>query len=127
MWLILRRKQFLLIFVPFYWFDQKLLFKLIQIFLRICAFSNLLRKTNFLSKSVLLSEIVSFWTKMRIFQEISPKMLKKTGKRNLAVSGSFWGEKLFLLIIVPFYCFEQKQLFKPNPNFPQAFPPFQTC
>ena len=28
-------KQFLLIFIPFYWFDQKKLFKKIQIFLSI--------------------------------------------------------------------------------------------
>ena len=101
-------KQFLLIFVPFYWFDQKHLFKQIQIFLRICPFSNLLRKTNFLSISVLLSEIVNFWTKKRSFQWISPKMFKTTGKHSLAVCGSFWGEKQFLLIFVPFYCFEQK-------------------
>ena len=31
-------KQFLLIFIPFYWFDQKQLFKQIQIFLRIFPF-----------------------------------------------------------------------------------------
>ena len=38
MWLNLGRKQFMLIFVPFYWFDQKKLFKQIQIFLRIFPF-----------------------------------------------------------------------------------------
>ena len=54
-------KQFLLIFVPFYWFDQKQLFEQIQIFLRICPFSNLLRKTYFLCISLLLSEIVIFF------------------------------------------------------------------
>ncbi len=37
------------------------------------------------------------------------------------IYGSFFGEKQFLLIIVPFYCFEQKLLFKPNSNFPLAF------
>ena len=31
-------KKFLLIFIPFYWFDQKQLFKQIQIFLRIFSF-----------------------------------------------------------------------------------------
>ena len=31
-------KRFLLIFIPFYWFDKKKLFKQIQIFLRICLF-----------------------------------------------------------------------------------------
>ena len=58
-------KHIFLIFVPFYWFDQKELFKYIQIFPRICPFSNMLRKTNFVSISVLLSEIVTFWTKNR--------------------------------------------------------------
>ena len=42
-------KQFLLIFVPFYWFDQNNLLKQIQIFLRICIFSNMARKKRFLS------------------------------------------------------------------------------
>ena len=60
-------KQFLLIFVPFYWFDQKQLFKQIQIFLRICPFSNLWRNTNFLCISVILSEIDNFLTKKRSF------------------------------------------------------------
>ena len=60
-------KQFLLIFDPFFWFDQKQLFKHIQNFLRIFPFSNLFWKTNLLSISVLLSEIINFWTKKRIF------------------------------------------------------------
>ena len=41
------------------------LFKQIQIFPGIYPFSNLLRKTNFLSISVLLSEIATFLTKKR--------------------------------------------------------------
>ena len=73
-------KQFLLIFVPFYWFDQKQLFKQTQIFLRICPFSNLLRKTNILSISVQLSVIVTFLTKERTFQWILPKMLQNNRK-----------------------------------------------
>ncbi len=70
MWLILRRKTVFvnLIFVQFNWFDQKQLYKQIQIFLWICPFTNLLRKTNFLSISVLLSEIVIYLTKKRYFQ-----------------------------------------------------------
>ena len=48
---ILRRKTILvnLIYVQFYWFDQKQLFKQIQIFHRISPISNLLRKTNFVN------------------------------------------------------------------------------
>ena len=60
-------KQFLLIFFPFYWFDQKQLFKQIQIFLLVCPYSNLLRKKKFLSISVILSEIVTYLTKKRCF------------------------------------------------------------
>ena len=44
--------------------------------------------------------------------------LKQQKKHGLAVCGSFWGEKQFLLIFVQFYCFEQKGLFTTNPNFP---------
>ncbi len=51
-----KKNMFLLIFPPFYWFDKIFLFKQNQIFLRISPFSNLLRKTNFLSISVLFSE-----------------------------------------------------------------------
>ena len=78
-----------------YWFDQKKLFKQIQSFVMICPFSNMLRKTNFLSISVLFSEIINFWTKMRIFKELSQNCFKTTGKHNLAVFGSFCGEKQF--------------------------------
>ena len=58
-------KQFLLIFIPFNWFDQKYLFKQIQIFLRICHFSNIVRKTNFLSIYVLVSAIATFMSKKK--------------------------------------------------------------
>ena len=40
------KNKFLYIFPTFNWFDQKCLFKQIQISLRICHSSNLLRKTN---------------------------------------------------------------------------------
>ena len=55
----------MLIFIPFYWFDQKELFKQTQIFLRIFPFSNMVRKTNFLSTSVLISAIVTFMYKKK--------------------------------------------------------------
>ena len=94
----------MLIFLPFYWLDQKQLFKHIQIFLRIFPLSNWLRKTNFLSISVLLSEIVTLLNKRRSFQWIAHKCIKTTEKHSLAVCGSFYGEKQFLLKFVPFYC-----------------------
>ncbi len=114
MWLILRRKTVFvnLIFVQFYWFDQKKFFKQIQIFVMICSFSNLLRKTNFLSISVLLSEIVTFLIKREFFSELTQECFKTTENHSLVVCGSIWGDKQFLLIFVPFYWFVKKKLFK---------------
>ena len=54
---------FWFIFVQFLCFYLKQLFKQFQILLRICPNSKLLRKTNFLSISLLLSEKVNFWLK----------------------------------------------------------------
>ena len=115
-------KHFLLIFIPFYWFDQKQLFKQIQIFLRICRFSNIVRKTNFLSISVLISEIVTFLTNKRGSVWISQKCFKTTERHSLAVCGSLYGEKQFLLIFFPFYCFDYKHLFKQIQIFLRIFP-----
>ena len=60
---------------------------------RFAPFPNLLRKTNFLSFSVLLSEVVFFWLKRELLCEFPPKYFKKTEKNSLAVWGSPWGEK----------------------------------
>ena len=117
-------KQFLLIFAPIYWFDQKMLFKQIQIFLLVCTYLNLLRKTNFLSISVFLSEIVTFLTKKVVFSEVARKCIKTTEKHSLAECGSFWGAKQFLIIFVLLSCFVQKGLFTTNPNFPLDLPLF---
>ena len=110
-------KQFILIFVPFYWFDQKQLFKQIQTFLRFCHFSDFLRKKKVLSISEFLSEIVNFWLKREIFREFPQKCFKTTEKHSLTVRGSIWGEKQFMLVFVPIYWFDQKQLFKQIQTF----------
>ena len=73
-------KQFLLIFIPFYWFDQNQSFKQIQIFLWICPFSNMVRKTNFLIISVLVCAIVTLMSKKKNSLRISPKMLQNNRK-----------------------------------------------
>ena len=93
--LLCGQKKFLLIFIRFYWFDQKKLknflcgeiffvniycFKQIQIFLRIFLFSNMVRKTYFLSISVLVSEVVTFMSKKNSSLSISPKMLQNNRK-----------------------------------------------
>ena len=41
-----------------------------------------------------------------------PKMLQNNRKTSLAVCGSGCGEKQFLLIFIPFFWLDQKQLFK---------------
>ena len=116
--LLCGEKQFLLILIPFYWFDQKKLFKQIQISLLAFTYSNLFTKTNFLCISVILSEIVFFGLNSEFFSELAQKCFKTSEKHSLAVCGSFWGENQFLLIFVSFYCFERKGLFTTNPNFP---------
>ena len=74
-------KEILLIFILHYWFVHKLLFKEIQIFLRICPFSNMVRKTNFLSISAFVSEIVTLMAKKKSsLYEFSPKMLQNNRK-----------------------------------------------
>ena len=75
LWLNLRRKIFFLEFVPFYWFDQKVLFQKIIILLRIYPFKHV-KKKKFLIISVLLSEIATFWTKKINSLWISPKLFQ---------------------------------------------------
>ena len=72
----------------------------------------MVRKTNFLSILVLVSEIVTFMSKRKVLYEFPQKCFKTTERHSLAVCGSIWGEKHFLLIFVPFYWFDQKELFK---------------
>ena len=104
--------QFLLIFVPFYWLDQKKLFKQILIFLRICPFSNMLRITNFWVYLCSFLRYSLFRLKREVLCEFPRKCFKTTENHSITVCGSLCGEKKFLLIFVPFYWFDQKQLFK---------------
>ena len=93
-------------------FYKKGFLQLIQNFLWNCPFSNLLKKQTFqLFLSFFRRESI-FGLKREVFSEFPRKCFKITGKHCLAVCGSFWGEKQFLLIFVPFYWFDQKQLFK---------------
>ena len=74
-------KQFLLIFVPFYWFDQNNLFKQIQIFLRICIFLNMVRKkksSEFYQYSFWEESV--FWLKREVLCEFPPKILQNNRK-----------------------------------------------
>ena len=112
MWLTFWWKTvFLFLFNPFYWFDQKQLFKQFQIFPSICHFQTCYEK-NFLNISVLVSEIVTFMAKKKSLHEFPPKFFKTTERHSLAVCGSFCGEKQFLLISILYYWFVKKKLFK---------------
>ena len=99
-------KGILLIFILHYWFVQKQLFKEIQIFLRICPFSNMARKTNRLSISALVSEIVTLMAKKKSYlYKFPPKCFKTKERHSLAICGSLCGQKQFLFIFIPFYLF----------------------
>ena len=116
-------KQFLLIFVHFYWFDQKQLFKQIQIFFTIFSFSNLLRKTNFLSISVLLSEIVTFLTKQWSFQWISPQNASKQQRSKVQLFVAHFEEKYsFCLYLSIFTAFNRKGYLQQIQIFLRIFP-----
>ena len=106
-------KQFLLIFILHYRFVQKKLFKQIQIFHRTFPFSNMFRKINFQSISVLFSEIVIFISKKKFLYQFPKKYFKPTERDSLAVCGSIFGEIRVFFIFIPFNWFDQKQLFKP--------------
>ena len=101
---------------------SKNVFKQIQIFLRIFSFSNLVRKTYFLSISVLVSEIVTFMSKKNSYLWISPKMLQNTERHSLAICGLHCGEKQFLLIFIRFDWFDQKHLLKQIQIFLRIYP-----
>ena len=125
LWLTLWRKT---VFVNIYpllqvWSNQ--FFKQIQIFLRICSFSNMVRKTNFLSISVIIFESVTFESKKKSYLWISQKMHLNHIKSSLSVCGSLFGEKQFLLIYIPFYWFDQKNCLNIS-NFSSGFARFQT-
>ena len=117
-----REKQFFEHLSRFTALNKKGCFHKVQIFLWKFPFSNLLRKTNFLSISELLSEIVIFWLKRDVFIEFHLICFKTTEKHSSAVCGTRWGEKQFLLIFSPFYRFDQKKLFKQIQIFLRIFP-----
>ena len=106
------KKHFFVNIYPLSLVWSKQLFKQIQIFLRIFQFSKMVRKTNYLSISVIVFEIVTFVSKKKNFLWISKKIFKTTERHSLAVCGSLCGEKQFLLIFIPFYWFDQKKLVK---------------
>ena len=82
----------------------------------------MVRKINFLSISVLVSDIVNFCLKRKVLYEYPPKCFKTTERHSLAVCGSLCGEKEILLIFILHYWFVQKQLFKEIQTFLRISP-----
>ena len=79
------------LWIRFDWFDPKHLLKQIQIFLWIYPFSNMVRKRNSLSISVLVSEIVILCLEIKVLYEFLQKCLKTTERHSLAVCGLLCG------------------------------------
>ena len=80
MWLTLLRKTVFFNIYPLLLVWTKQFFKQIQIFLRICPFSNMVRKKKFLSISVIVFESVTFVSKNKSSLWISSKMLQNNRK-----------------------------------------------
>ena len=117
-------KQFLLIFIHFYMFDQKMLFKHIQIFLRIFPFSNMVRKNKRSDFPVLVSEIATSCLKRKFLNEFPQKCFKTTERHSLAVCSSFV-EKNSFVNIYPLLRLIKNSCLNISKFFP-GFTPFQT-
>ncbi len=117
-------KEFLFIFVQLYCFEQKGWFTTNPNFPLDLLLFKLVEKNKLSQYFCVHPEIVIFRQIREVFCKLARKRFKTTGKHNLAVCGSFCGEKQFLLIFVPFYCYVQKGLFTTNPNVPLDLPLF---
>ena len=117
------QKQFLLIFVPFYRLIKNSCVNKSK-FSSVLTLSNMLRKTNFLSVSVLFSERVIFGLKIEVLCKFPQKYFKTTEKHSLSVCGSLWGEKQFWLILSPFNGFVRNSCLT-NPKIFQVLPLFK--
>ena len=112
----------MLIFIHFYWFDQKHLLKQIQIFLRSCPFSNMVRKTNFCVFQWSFLRYSFLCLKWKVLYEFPAKYFKTTQRHSFAVCGLLCGEKQFLLIFIRFYWFNQKKFLKQIQIFLRIYP-----
>ena len=79
----------------------------------------MVRKTNFLSISVLVSKLVTFMSKKRkVVYEFLHKCFKTTERHSLVVCGSLCGEKRVYVNIYPLIQVFSKKIVLTNPNFP---------
>ena len=83
----------------------------------------MVRKSNFLSISVLISAIFFFWLKRKVLCEFLHKCFKTTEKHSLAVLDSICGRKtVFVNICHHLLLVWWKTVVYTNPNFPQDLP-----
>ena len=85
-------------------------------------FSNMLRKTNFLSFSVLLSGIAIFLTKKRSSLWIFTKMLQNNRKAQFSCMCLTLGRITVFIRICSIWQVWSKRIVKTNPNFTQDLP-----
>ena len=85
-------------------------------------FSNMLRKTNFLSFSVLLSGIAIFLTKKRSSLWIFTKMLQNNRKAQFSCMCLTLGRITVFIRICPIWQVWSKRIVKTNLNFTQDLP-----
>ena len=117
MWLTLWGKTVFVNIYPLLLIFKKKMLKQIQIFLKICPFSNMVRKTNFLSISVVVSEVVTFMSKKNSSLSISPKLLQNNREAYFSNMWlTLWRKKGFvniypLLLIWSKKKFKQIQIF----------------
>ena len=110
-------KHFFLLFVPFYRFDQKDLFKQKQISLRIHPFSNVLRKlTLWVFLYFFLRESI-FWLKREVFCKFDQNASKQQKIIVQLYVDQFGGKNSFTGLI--------KKVVWTNPNFPLDSPLFK--
>ena len=125
MWLIVWRKSFFLNIYPILLVWLKQFFKKIQIFLRICPFQIWWEKQTLWVFQCLFLRYSLLCLKRKVLYEFPQKCFKTTQRPSLSVCGSLFGEKMFLLIFIPFYWFDQKNCLNKS-KFSSGFAPFQT-
>ena len=116
---LLWEKQFLLIFVPFCWFDQKQLYKQIQIFLRICPFKHGKKNQVCDYFSARLWDSLALCLKRNVHYEFSQKFFKTTEGHSLVwlKNSCLNNQKYFFKLIqnffriCPFQIWYEKQTF----------------
>ena len=111
-------KLFLLVFVPFQWFEQKKVFPSNQ-FLRICYFSNYSRKNNFLSNS-----LASFWESVL---EPSGEIISQFPWKCFKIPEKFiWWRKTIFVENCPFSLVWPIKVFPFKSKFSTGFATFPT-